>query len=83
MMRVVLRNPSLSYRINQRLLRYPALHEKLLDVARRGGVIPGTQPNVAPAATVDGLGLPCLTPRARKIYNDLKTAIEKRQEEQG
>ena len=86
MMRVVLRNPSLSYRINQRLLRYPALHEKLLGAARRGGVIPGKQPNVAPAATAevrDTPALSSLTPRAREIYNDLKAGIEKRQEEQG
>jgi O-antigen chain-terminating methyltransferase len=86
MMRVVLRNPSLSYRINQRLLRYPALHQQLLGVARGQGGMPGVSTYVPPCppSTMAETEVPGhLTPHARQIYHDLKAAIESRQKENG
>ena len=79
LMAAVLRRPQLSYRINQWLLRYPALYQQLLGVAHRGGVAqgapvcapPGMQPN-----EVITRELVSLTPHARQIYADLKSAIQ-------
>ena len=86
MMRVVLRNPSLSYRINQHLLRYPALHQQLLGVARSQGAMPGVStyvPPCPPSAMAEMEALDHLAPRTRQIYSDLKAAIENRQKENG
>ena len=78
-MSAVLRRPQLAYRINQFLMRYPALYQQLLGVARSQGVVPGS-PNyslpVTPAPQQLPAALEHLTPRARQIYADLKTAIE-------
>ena len=78
-MSAVLRRPKLAYRINQFLMRYPALYQQLLGVARRQGVVPGS-PNYTPPGTASRQQVPAalehLTPRARQIYADLKTAIE-------
>ena len=79
LMAAVLRRPQLSYRINQVLMRYPALYQQLLDVAHRGGVIAG-----APAHSVHmpqaqrqaAPELKSLSPRARQIYADLQLAIK-------
>ena len=79
-MAAVLRRPQLSYRINQWLLRYPALHGQLLGVARKGGMAPdarGYPPDVIRADGQAQAKLASLTPRARKIYADLRAAIEK------
>ena len=87
-MRAVLRRPGLSYQINQRLMRHPALHQQLVDIARRAGLIPGmsayaTPSPQQPTMTTASPDLPYLTPRARQIYADLKVAIEQRQKENG
>ena len=82
-MRVVLRHPSLAQRINQRLMRYPALQQQLASLARRSDVIQGAAASVAPRpapSNTDAPDLSHMTPRARDIYNDLKTKIESRQE---
>ena len=74
----VLRRPQLSYRINQVLLRYPALYRQLLEVAQRGGVIAGVpvhSAHTAPATSPAAPELASLTPRARQIYADLQKAI--------
>ena len=79
-MAAVLRRPKLAYRINQFLMRYPGLYQQLLGVARRHGVVPGSPHYVAPAAPSPQqveAGLENLSPHARRIYGDLKTAIEK------
>lgn len=79
LMAAVLRRPQLSNRINQWLLRYPALYQQLLDVAHRGGVVPGAPvyaPDVVQAKGQAAPELASLTPRARQIYADLKTAIQ-------
>ena len=86
MMRVVLRRPGLSCRLNQRLLRYPVLHQQLLGVARSQGAMPGVSTYVPPCppSTMSGTeALDHLTPHARQIYRDFKTAIERRQKESG
>jgi FkbM family methyltransferase len=87
-MRAVLRRPGLSYQINQRLMRHPALHQQLVDIARRAGLIPGMSAYATPSPQQPTMktaspDLPYLTPRARQIYADLKAAIEQRQKENG
>jgi len=80
----VLRRPRLGHRISQWLLRYPALHQQLLSVARQSGVLPSVA-----ASTPHGMRVPVyvrpelssLTPRARQIYADLQTAIKNKQRE--
>lgn len=74
----VLRRPQLSYRINQVLLRYPALYRQLLEVAQRGGVIAGVpvlSAHTAPATSPSAPELASLTPRACQIYADLQKTI--------
>lgn len=41
LMAAVLRRPQLSQRINSWLLRYPAMYQQLVGVARRGGMVTG------------------------------------------
>ena len=84
LMAAVLRRPELSHRINLWLLRYPALYQQLLGVARRGEILPGTPENLTQllGREVSAAGIVenetnNLTPRARKIYSDLEAAIEK------
>lgn len=40
-MKQVLRDPQRSYRLNQRLMRYPALHRWLVGLSKRAGIYPG------------------------------------------
>ncbi len=80
-MRFVLRHPALSHRLNQRLMRYPALYQPLLGVARRYGVMSTPRNNVAFASArsrFDCVDPSNMTPRARLIYHDLKAAMESR-----
>ena len=79
LMAAVLRRPQLSHRINLWLLRYPALYQQLIGVARRGGVVPGApvySPSAGQGDVHASLDLANLTPHARQIYADLQTAIE-------
>lgn len=80
LMAVVLRRPQLSYRINQVLLRYPALYQQLLGVARRAGLVAGAQPmpyaHTPPTTRSVTPELINLPPRARQIYADLQKAIQ-------
>lgn len=79
LMASVLRRPELSHRINQWLLRYPALYQQLLGVAHRGGVVPGApvySPAVVQAKDQTIPDMTSLTPRARQIYAGLKSAIQ-------
>ena len=83
-MAAVLRRPQLSYRINQVLLRYPALYQQLLDVARRRGVVAGMSAVSAHTQRIQGHitapELAHLTPRARQIHADLQQAIKNAKE---
>ena len=79
LMAAVLRRPQLSHRINLWLLRYPALYQQLIGVARRGGVVPGApvySPSAGQGDVHASLDLANLTPRTRQIYADLKSAIQ-------
>lgn len=86
LMRIVLAKPALSEPLNRLLLRYPPLHQWLLGIARRGGVIPGAptyRPSPArntpsPWEPAEPAESSSLTPRARRIYRELITAIEDR-----
>lgn len=85
MMRMVLRRPAFSRRITQRLMRHPVLYQQLLGVARRNKAIPGVQPYATRARTGGANAneeLSDLTHRAREIYGNLKSAIERRQKDQ-
>lgn len=79
LIRTVLQNRRLSRRLNQVLLRLPALHQRLVGVARQGGLFVDLQvydtadlPSTPPSNS-DLVGL---TPEARKIYRQFKTATE-------
>ena len=74
LMAAVLRRPQLSYRINRVLLRYPALYQQLLDVARRRGVVMGHSPKTTDQPCPEQLA--SLSPRVRQIYTDLQQAIK-------
>ncbi len=79
LMAAVFRRPQLSQHINQWLLRYPALYQQLLDIARRGGVViaaPVHSPQTMPVQMQGMPDMSNLTPRARQIYADLQAAIE-------
>ena len=83
-MRLVLKRPVISNRINLFLLRYPPLHQQLLDVARSAGAfsaVPAFSPAASSTNEVDAIDLSNLTPHARQIYRDLKAAIELRQKD--
>lgn len=78
LMAAVLRRPKLSYRINKWLLRYPALYQQLLGVAREGGGVPGASVPASTAGQTQMRATPelaDLSPRARQIYADLQAAI--------
>lgn len=79
----VLRRPQLSYRINRVLLHYPALHQQLLGIALRRGVFSSGQEYMSRSEAQSTESAPSdqlvLTPRAQKIYADLKEAFEKKQ----
>ena len=79
LIRTVLQNPRLSRRLNQVLLRLPALHQRLVGVARQGGLFVDLQvydtadlPSTPPSCS----DLAALTPEARKIYRQFKVATE-------
>lgn len=79
LMVAVLRRPQLSYPINQVLLRYPALYQQLLDVARRHGVVGRIPVTSAQQSQIQGhiaSELVSLPPRARQIYAVLQQAIK-------
>ena len=78
LIRTVLQNQRLSRRLNQVLLRLPALHQRLVGVARQGGLFVDLQvydtadlPSTPPSSD-----LAALTPEARKIYRQFKAATE-------
>ena len=88
LMRIVLSKPALSERLNRILLRYPPLHQQLLGVAQRGGVmlvVPAyRQPvvlNTESREQETPEALSQLPPRARKIYHNLKSAIDNRRKD--
>lgn len=77
----VIARPKLKLLLNQCLLRHPALHRKLLRAAHRNGWIAG-----GPSSTYSielsqkyfkGRKIEDLSPRARKIYDDLNIFIQK------
>lgn len=82
----VLAKPQLTNRINYWLLRWPHLHGHLLAIARQQGVIPQTSSlntGTPKSPTFESDLIPTLeqlSPRARQIYFDLKTAISEKNE---
>jgi hypothetical protein len=49
----VLRDPQRSYRLNQKLLRYPALHGWLVGLSKRAGIYPGQRAVAAQVEIAD------------------------------
>ena len=79
LMAAVLRRPKLSQRIHEWLLRYPALYAQLLGVAREGGLVPAASGPASHAVQTQMRATPelaNLSPRARQIYADLRTAAK-------
>lgn len=75
LMRTVLKNPRLSYRINQVLMRYPFVYQHLLAIARRSGIVTDLSVQALYGTTADQQGtesLSTLTPEAHAIYAQLK-----------
>jgi hypothetical protein len=66
-MRMVLGRPELSHRINQFLLRYPALYKRLVAIANRQGIYSLAQGSAANASVslrgLDGAGPRWAQPR--------------------
>lgn len=83
-MRCVLNYPRLSYHINQRLMRWPTFHRKLVGLAKRNRIT--TRPQ---GAWGDNKrrgysiypGVPFLTPRAIDVQADLKLALDYKRKE--
>ena len=85
-MRFVLQHSALRESLNRHLMRYPALRGQLLGIAHRYDAISSMPVPVSSAAEtsrIERFEGARLTPRARQIYHDLKTAIEIRQKENG
>jgi SAM-dependent methyltransferase len=85
LIRKILSNPGVSDRLNRQLLRYPVIHNYLLEHARHHGLNPA-MPIFSPQPPSSNVVAPhselkTLTPRALQIYQDLKYAMEKRNEE--
>lgn len=80
LMAVAFRRPQLSHRISQWLNRhYPALHGQLVEIAGRYGVVsPAATSAIGTSGTHEHNGtlLTELSPRANRIYMELRRAIE-------
>ncbi|UOD31185.1 class I SAM-dependent methyltransferase [Massilia violaceinigra] len=76
LMRALLRRPRAKRTALAMLRRFPGLHARLYGVLRRGNNPPPPPPPAAPfppSASLDDL-----TPRAQRIYQELKQAIDSR-----
>ncbi|QQB49316.1 methyltransferase domain-containing protein [Delftia acidovorans] len=77
----ILRRPWVVNRVNKWLFKYPPLYRQLVDVARRGGVLPGagtySPPKVMAIASANGDD-ENMSSRAHGIYLELKAAVEKK-----
>lgn len=83
LMRRVLRDPVLSYRLNQRLLRFPSLHRRLSALAKRAGIYPDVNlPNPAPrgnrASDAQDWPAPSKPPKAEGRAGDLRSDLSGR-----
>jgi O-antigen chain-terminating methyltransferase len=80
-MHLVLRYPSFSHGLNQLLMRYPALYQQLLGIARRRGVMSNLRPHSVSELITKHIGSSedsSMTPHARQIYNDLKESLKRK-----
>ena len=78
MMPFVLRRPWVINRMNKWLLKYPPLYRQLVEVARRGGVLPGAGTYSPPKVTTMAGANGDMSSRAHEIYLELKAAVEKK-----
>lgn len=77
----VLRKPRLSYRINQWILRFPKLHQKLRDVRNREDSASGhalLNSDLDDSIEKAEREVENLAPHAKKIYAEMSAAIEKK-----
>lgn len=81
-MKSVLHHPDLSNRLNLCLMHCPFLYQRLLNMAYHTGLILGatreSEGHQLQEALIESPSLDQLTPHARKIYYDLKSAAERR-----
>lgn len=77
----VLSHPDFSSQLRRQLLKYPWLYQQILGVTRRAGLLscdlPGNVFQNSHTAVPVVPTLARLTPQARRIYHDLKSAMEK------
>jgi len=94
---VLLRKEKLASRINKSIIKWPWLHNHLVNLAKERRkpklmtetITQAAEPSAPDESTLqdselsaqDAKALPELTPRALKIFNDLKMAIEKQHKE--
>lgn len=84
LMHRVLKNPRISYRINQMLMRYPFVHQHLLAIARRSSILDDLSAQklhgtLAEQPSMENLSM--LTYEARAIYAQLKAAASNNKEQ--
>lgn len=71
--KLFLRYPKISQKINQWFLYFPSLHKKIFSFAQRRGILVHHPSSSAEIFLTDTT----LTPKACKIYSDLLSAREK------
>jgi hypothetical protein len=74
----VFERPALRKAFGTALKTFPKLHQRLLSVALNTGVVAGGSANVqfVPVSTSSQPSIGVMSPQARQIYQDLKSAIE-------
>ena len=77
-MAATLRCPQLSERINRWLMRFPPLHQQLLEIAYRRDVIAGDSGQGDPELQIPPRQ-EALSPRARQIHRQLRDALANRE----
>lgn len=71
--KLILRYPKISQKINQCFLYFPPLHKKIFSFAQHSGILVPPPSSSAEIFLTDIT----LTPKAYKIYSDLLSAREK------
>jgi hypothetical protein len=80
--RFVLSRPGLSRRLSCNLPRYPWLYQRIIEAARQAGLLPASpQEHILQqscSVVTEPPAFAKFTPKARRIYEDLKAAMARR-----
>lgn len=80
--RFVLSRPGLSRRLSCGLLRFPWLYQRIIEAARKAGLLPASPQEhmlqQSCSVVIEPPAVARLTPKARRIYEDLKAAMARR-----